>query len=93
MRYPTCYIVVRDGDKTVNSAAFNQLVTSKGLHRFNGFGCSTDTPLSALPNANLHRQDLWFPQERNRKKPAESETQDWPASECITTSFIVCNHQ
>ena len=29
------------------SAAFKQLVTSKGLHRFNGFGHSTDAPLSS----------------------------------------------
>ena len=46
MRYPTCYVVICDGDSAVKSAAFNQLVTSKGLHRFNGFGRSTDAPLS-----------------------------------------------
>jgi hypothetical protein len=39
--------VVCDGDSAVNSAAFKQLVTSKGLHRFNGFGHSTDAPLSS----------------------------------------------
>ena len=46
MRYPTCYILVCDADSAVNSGAFNQLVISKGLHCFNGFGRSSDAPLS-----------------------------------------------
>ena len=46
MRYPTCYVLVYDGDSAVNWAAFNQLVTSKGLHHFNGFGRSADALLS-----------------------------------------------
>ena len=31
MRYPTCYVLVYDGDSAVNWAAFNQLVTSNCL--------------------------------------------------------------
>ena len=48
MCYPTCYVMVCDVDSAVNSAAFNQLVTSKGLHHFNGFGRSID-PLTPMP--------------------------------------------
>jgi hypothetical protein len=47
MRYPTFYVVICDGDSAVLSTAFSQLVTSKGLHRFNGFGRSTDAPRPA----------------------------------------------
>ena len=50
MRYPTCYIVVCDADNAVNLAVFNQLVTSKELHRFNGFRRSTDaSPPPSVP--------------------------------------------
>ncbi len=38
--------MVCDADSAVNSAAFNQLMTSKGLNRFNDFGRSIDAPLS-----------------------------------------------
>ena len=35
MCYSTCYVMVCDTDRAVNSAAFSQLVTSEELHRSN----------------------------------------------------------
>jgi hypothetical protein len=48
---------VCDADIAVKSAAFNQLVTSKGLHHFNGFGRSIDAPLSR--HAHCSASLLW----------------------------------
>ena len=45
--------MVCDADSAVNSAAFNQLVTSKGFHHFNGFGCSIDALPSVPPMGKL----------------------------------------